>query len=82
MLAKLGIATYIPAMTSDQRMSPKESTDNRLSRKYWLSRTLAERCAEVERLRIEKYGAEAVRGRIKRVVSIGRLGESESEDHP
>jgi ribosomal protein S1 len=69
-------------MTSDQKMSPKESTDNRSSRNYWLSRTPAERFAEVERLRIEKYGGEAVRCRIKRVVSIGRLGESESEDHP
>jgi hypothetical protein len=69
-------------MTSDKKESPKESTDNRLSRDFWLSRTLAERFAEVERLRIEKFGDEAVRGRIKRVVSIGRLGDSECEDHP
>jgi hypothetical protein len=67
-------------MTSDKKEFLKESTDNQSSRKNWLSRTLAERFAEVERLRIEKFGVEAVRGRIKRVVSIGRLGDSESED--
>jgi hypothetical protein len=67
-------------MTSDKKEFLKESTDNQSSRKNWLSRTLAERFAEVERLRIETFGVEAVRGRIKRVVSIGRLGDSESED--
>ena len=80
-LAKWAHREYIPLMTPDHPTPTTAFTEYPKTRDYWISRTSAERFAEVERLRREKHGDEATLHRMERVLSFGRLGVSELEDN-